>query len=178
MNTIQLWFLQDLEEIIIGNKKDFGKGKNSWYNLLLASVHTFIAGKFLEREKILQDMKAIYDEEEPVASKIGFVLPSKKKQHNTLEFGLQRKENVEKMRPIRQQNQKLNDQLAILRGFAIFIYSIDPKSKVFDEKHFEDLLGLFQQWLEKQIASQPQPSKEISTFDENGEVPASQRSGV
>lgn len=145
MSSTQLWFLQELDEIISTNQKKFGIGKNSWYNLLFTSVHIFVAEKYIQREAILQKMKSIYDEEQP--SKMGFQLPSKRKQENTLEFGLLREENVEKMRPIRNENQKLNNQLDILRSFLIFLYSIDPRDKIFEDNHLEELETLFEEWL-------------------------------
>ncbi len=156
----KLWFLQDLEEVISANKKDFGTGKNSWYNLLFTSVHIFIAQKFVEREKILKDMKSIYDEEKPIGNPIGFVLPSKKKRAGTLEFGLLKKDNVKKMQPIRETNKKLNEQLFILQNFLAFIYGINPKSDIFQDKYFSQLEATFEKWWEEEMIIQNQKAKE------------------
>lgn len=158
--SAKLWFLGDLEEIIDVQKENFGTGENSWYNLFFFSLHLFIAGKYIEREKILNGMKAIYDEEKPIANPIGFTLPSKKQQNGTLEFGLLKDENVKKMRPIREKNHKLNEELIILQDFMRFVYSIDPKkSNVFQEKFLSQLENLFEKWWEEQIALQAKKEK-------------------
>jgi hypothetical protein len=159
---MNLWFLQQLEEIILSNKDKFGSGKNSWYNLLFTSLHIFIAQKYIERETILQKMKSIYDEEQQ-PSKIGFKLPSRKKQENTLEFGLFRPENVEKLRPIRQENQKLNQEIEILKSFVIFLYNINPRDEIFEEEKFPDLETAFEEWFKKQIEIELTKEAEKST---------------
>lgn len=184
--STKLWFLQDLEDIMKENEENFGMGKNSWYNKLFASVHIFFAGKYLERESILQEMQIIYESENTKnqdETTIGFVLPSKKQKEGTLEFGLIKKENVLKMRPIREKNQKLNEQLIILQDFMGFLYSIDPRSEIFEEQYFSKLKGLFEQWWEEQMTLRAKALEDLKktqtqslTFDGNGEVPASQRS--
>ena len=105
-------------------------------------------------------MKAIYDDEKPVSNPIGFVLPSKKKRTGTLEFGLLKKDNVKKMRPIREDNKKLNEQIFILQNFLAFIYSINPKSDVFQEKYFSQLEAAFEKWWDEQIAIQTKKLEE------------------
>ncbi len=187
--SAKLWFLQDIEAIMAQNQEKFGTGKNSWYNLLFTSVHIFIAGKYLQREAILQEMQVIYESEKPKESHepmpVGFVLPSKKKKEGKLEFGLINPENVEKLRPIRAQNDKLNEQLFILQDFLTFLYGIDPRSQIFEEQFLSQLEALFEQWWEQQMTlrnkaleESQKPKTETPSFDENGEVPASQRSDV
>ena len=156
----KLWFLQDLEEVIGEHKEFFGTSKNSWYNRLFTSIHFFCAQKFLEREELLKDMMAIYDNEKPAGNALGFVLPSKKQQLGALEFNLLNQENVEKMRPLREQNQKLNEQLIILQDFLAFLYSIDPKEEILQEQYFPQLEGLFEKWWEEQLALQTKKSEE------------------
>ena len=150
----KLWFLHDLEEVIEQNKEKFDTGKNSWYNLLLMSVHIFIAGKFLDREGYFQEMKAIHDEDKPISNHIGFVLPSKNPQEGTLEFGLLKEGSVKKMRPISEKNQKNNEELAVLQNFLMFIYSINPKEEIFQEQFFSQLEAMFGKWWEDQIIKQ------------------------
>ena len=179
--SAKLWFLQDLEDIMKENEENFGMGKNSWYNKLFSSVHIFFAGKYLERESILQEMQTIYESENPKKNPdettIGFVLPSKKKKEGTLEFGLIKKENVEKMRPIRSKNDKLNEELFILRDFLMFLYRIDPHSQIFEEKYFSKLKEFFEDWWQEEMKLRVkalEDSKEIKTksltFDEKLEV--------
>ncbi|MEI6671860.1 MAG: hypothetical protein WCL02_00390 [bacterium] len=163
--SAKLWFLGDLEEIIDVHKEKFGTGENSWYNLFFFSLHVFIAEKYIEREKILNDMKAIYDEEKPIVNPIGFTLPSKKQQDGTLEFGLLKDENVKKMHPIREKNHKLNEEIIILQDFMRFVYSIDPKkSNVFQEKFLSQLENLFEKWWEEQIVLQTKKAKVIEAI--------------
>lgn len=153
--SAQLWFLQDIEDIMEQNRKKFGTGKNSYYNMLFMSVHIFIAGKYLEREDVLQEMQAIYELENPKESHepypIGFVLPSKKIKEGKLEFGLINPDNVEKLRPIRSKNDKLNEELFILQDFLMFLYSIDPRSQIFEEQYLSELESMFEQWWEEQM---------------------------
>lgn len=183
----KLWFLQDIEDIMEENQDKFGTGKNSYYNKLLMSVHIFIAGKYLQREAILQEMEAIYESENPKESHevqaIGFVLPSKKKKEGKNEFGLINPENVDKMRPIRSRNDRLNEEIFILQDFLNFLYSIDPRSQIFEEQFLSQLESVFEQWWEEQmqlrakaIEEAKKEKTESPSFDENGEVPASQRS--
>lgn len=175
--SAKLWFLEDIDDIIEQNKENFVTGKNSWYNLLFASVHAFFAGKYLERETILHEMQTIYESDNPKENldetAIGFVLPSKKKKEGTLEFGLIKRENVEKMHPIRSKNDKLNEELFILRDFINFLYRIDPDSKIFEEKYFSKLKEFFEDWWEEEMklrAKALEDSEEIKTesltFDE------------
>jgi len=160
--STKLWFLQDLEEIIIANRQSFGIGPNSWQNLLFFSIHAFFANKYLERECILQQMQEIYDQEKPTKNKIGFVLPSKRATTDTLEFGLNDPANVVKMRPIRSQNERINEQLTILGYFLNFVYSVDPKSEIMQEQYFEFLCEAFNAWFKEQIIAPKQPKKKLS----------------
>ncbi len=156
----KLWFLQDLEEIIAANRSNFGSGPNSWQNLLFFAIHAFFTQKYSQRELILNQMQEIYDQEEPAQSRIGFVLPSKRAKPDTLEFGLIDPANVIKMRPIRYQNARINEQLIILRYLMTFVYSIDPKSEIMQECYFEELQQVFSDWFQEQIIKDAPPDKQ------------------
>jgi len=187
--SAKLWFLQNIGDMMEQNRDEFGTGKNSWYNLLFMSTHLFIASKYLEREAILEEMQTIYESENPKKNPdetpIGFVLPSKKKKEGKLEFGLSNSENVEKMRPIRAKNDKLNEEIFILQDFFMFLYGIDPRSEVFEEQYLSQLESLFEQWWEEQMKLRSQALEEANkertdppNFNEKGEVPDSQRIDV
>ncbi|MCF7835172.1 hypothetical protein K9M48_03915 [Candidatus Gracilibacteria bacterium] len=159
--SAKLWFLQDLEEIIQDNRSKFGTSKNSWYNALFSCLHAFIASKYAQREEILKEMMDIYDQDNPPEDKhLGFYLPSSKPKEGTLEFGLFKAENVEKMRPIRARNNRINEEILILINFLAFLQSIDPKSEILEEQYFLDLESIFDDWWTEQVKLQTQKAKE------------------
>ncbi|MFZ2911967.1 MAG: hypothetical protein WAZ75_02695 [Candidatus Absconditicoccaceae bacterium] len=167
--SAKLWFLQNIEDIMEQNNEKFGIGKNSWYNKLFMSVHLFIAGKYFQREGILQEMELIYKSDTPPeiheSKPIGFILPSKKKKEGKLEFGLTNPENVEKLRPIRSRNDKLNEELFILQDFLMFLYSIDPRSQIFEEQYLSQLESMFEQWWEEQMTLRTKALEDLKTQD-------------
>lgn len=169
--SAKLWFLQDIEDIMEENQEKFGTGKNSFYNKLLMSVHIFIAGKYLQREAILQEMQLIYESENPKETHepalIGFTLPSKKKKEGKLEFGLINSENIEKMRPIRTKNDKLNEEIFILQDFIAFLYGIDPRSEIFEEQYLSQLQALFEESWEKEMALRVEALKKAQEEQKN-----------